>query len=121
MANEHFETIFFSTDKGSLSCVLIGQNAIFPFSGYSWRFDDHGFAFHNPVMFVYSGKRCCMGKYRRNFLQDYSELKNLAFLCFAHERLFIQYKFKIEENRSDNDFDSFLSPKLTCCVAYKCY
>ena len=51
--------ILFSTDLESLSCVL---NAMFPFSEYSWRFDDHGFAFHNSVTFVHSGKHCCMEK-----------------------------------------------------------
>ena len=48
----------------------------------------------NSVTFVHSGKRCCMGKYRPNFLQDYYELKKLSVLCFAHE-IQIQNRRKI--------------------------
>ena len=48
-------------------------------------------------------------------------LKKLSILCFAYERPFINYKFKIKENRLNNHFHSFESPKLSTFVAYKCY
>ena len=71
-----------------MSCVLIVQNDIFTFSGYSWRFDDHDFTFHNSVTFAQSGKKCCMGKYRPNFLQDYSELKRNSSFVLKHMNVY---------------------------------
>ena len=61
--------LLLSADKGSLSCILIGQNLISGIFRVFFKLTKVSFAFCHFVMSFHSGKQCRLRKYRlRPFL-----------------------------------------------------